>query len=663
VVGLTAIGTLAHQLEDRLERIREGEKRPSSQEITRLLGAVTEIEKMVAALKGERPAAPLEAPAIGPEALPRVPEAARVADAPPAGAAPETIRTSRTETIRTSSTETIRTSSTETIRTSSTETIRILDADLDRLTRLTNEIHIHHGRLKRMAAALTGAVKAQGSLSPGRAPNLGRQQAGGDIDLLEQQLQGATELSREMTDLIKRMRLVPVERIAHLLEKAVRDLGVETGKKIGFAIEGGALSLDRALLEQVKAPLLHLLRNSVIHGIEAVDERRRQGKAPEGAIKLTFAKDKGGARISCEDDGRGLDAQLIREKAMEKKLIDGAAAAAMTDADALHLVLRSGLSLASDLTQLAGRGVGLDVVKDCVSALGGALEIASAKGRFTRFTMTLPLSIDTMPVFAVRIARQRLLIPMQNMLATRLVAPAQIAHAAGKAVVQFNGAPIPLVPLTELMESETAQAPSRWRRAVIVKADIDMAALAVDAMEGRKEIIPQPLEGPLARIAHLQAAAIMADGDPAFVLDLPGILEKIKALPGQDAAHLKDRPGPVVMVVDDSLTARRLMAGILGAQGYRVVTAGSGDEALEIMGTEQVALFVVDIEMPGLDGFELSARIRGNQRYGATPIIILSTRGSEEDKQKGMAVGANAYFVKGGFDQETFLATVESEIS
>jgi CheY-like chemotaxis protein len=185
----------------------------------------------------------------------------------------------------------------------------------------------------------------------------------------------------------------------------------------------------------------------------------------------------------------------------------------------------------------------------------------------------------------------------------------------------------------------------------------------VDALEGRKEIIPQPLEGRLADIDHLQAAAIMGDGDPAFVLDLSGILEKIKVLPVPDAAHFTVRPDHVVMVVDDSLTSRSLIAGILSAKGYRVVSAGSGEEALEIMETDEVDLFVVDIEMPGLDGFELSERIRGNRRYGATPIIILSTRGSEKDKQKGLAVGANAYMVKGSFDQEEFLATVGSQIS
>jgi two-component system chemotaxis sensor kinase CheA len=167
----------------------------------------------------------------------------------------------------------------------------------------------------------------------------------------------------------------------------------------------------------------------------------------------------------------------------------------------------------------------------------------------------------------------------------------------------------------------------------------------------------------LAKIAHLQAAAILADGDPAFVLDVPGILEKIKALPVQEAARIQDQPGHAVMVVDDSLTTRKLMEGILSAEGYRVVPAGSGDQALEIMETDKVDLFVVDIEMPGLDGFELSERIRRSRQYQATPIIILSTRGSDADKQKGMAVGANAYIVKSTFDQEEFLATVGSLIS
>jgi chemotaxis protein histidine kinase CheA len=594
---------------------------------------------MIEALKEERPAAPDRTRATGATPKPQASEPAQEGKVPRAAAAPETIR--------------------------------ILDADLDRLSRLTNEIHIHHGRLKSAAAALAGTVRRKGLSLRGTAKNRRRQAAGNepgapverDTELLEQQIHSAAELSREMTDVIKQMRLTPVESMAHRFEKAVRDLGLETGKTIDFAIAGRDLYLDRALLDQVKEPLFHLLRNSVIHGIETTGERQHRSKAPGGSIKLTFAKDRGGVRISCEDDGRGLDAQTIRQKAIDIKMIDADAAVAMTDDEALHLVLRSGLSLATGLTQLAGRGVGLDVVKDCVNRLGGALEIASAKGRFTRFTMTLPLSIDTIPVFAVRTARQRLLIPLQNMLATRLVAPAQIAHAAGKPVIEFNDAPIALIPLADLLDIETPSAPSKWRRAVIVKANIDTAALWVDALEGRKEIIPQPLNGRLAKIAHLQAAAILEDGDPAFVLDVPGILETIKALPLRKKAHMQDRPGHAVMVVDDSLTSRRLIERMLSAEGYRVVAAGSGDQALELMEIDDVDLFVVDIEMPGLDGFELSQRIRGNRRYRAAPIIILSTRGSDADKQKGLAVGANAYIVKGTFDQEEFLATVGSLMS
>jgi two-component system chemotaxis sensor kinase CheA len=639
VVRLTAIGTLAHRMEDRLARVKERKARVSPRQITRLLGEATEIGKMIEALKEQRPAAPVRDRATGAKPEPRGEEPAWGGKAPPTAAAPETIR--------------------------------ILDADLDRLSRLTNEIHIQHGRLKSAAAALAAAVREKGRTYHGTAKNQRRQHAGSQAgapiarktDLLEQQIHSAAELSREMTDVIKKMRLTPVGNIAHLFEKAVRDLGVETGKKIDFTMTDRALYLDRALLDRVTEPLFHLLRNSVIHGIEPAVERQRMGKMPGGSIKLTFAKDRGSVRISCDDDGRGLDAQMIRDKAIDKKVIDAHAAAAMTDDEALHLILRSGLSLATGLTQLAGRGVGLDVVKDCVNSLGGVLEIASAKGRFTRFTMTLPLSVDTIPVFGVRSARQRLLIPLQNMLATQLVAPAQIAHAAGKPVIEFNDAPIALIPLADLLESETPSPPSKWRRAVIVKANIDIAALWVDALEGRKEVIPQPLQGRLAKIAHLQAAAILADGDPAFVLDVPGILEKIKALPLQKAARMRDRPGHAVMVVDDSLTSRRLIEGMLSAEGYRVVAAGSGDQSLELMETDDVDLFVVDIEMPGLDGFELSQRIRGSRRYRATPIIILSTRGSDADKQKGMAVGANAYIVKGTFDQEEFLATVGSLIS
>lgn len=639
VVQLTEISGMAHDMENCLARVKESKKSVSSREITELLGLTTELEKLLDTLKDGGTETSIQAPPIETLSKPQT---------------PETIRGEK-----------------EQSREVMPETIRIPASDLDRLNRLTNEIHINNGRLKNISGTLAGIMRKRRRLTHGMANNGKLQQPGIDLDLLlerdidrlEQEIQSANELSREMTDAIKAMRLIPVESIAYLFEKAVRDFGIETGKKIEFSITGREHFLDRALLDLVKEPIFQLLRNSVIHGIEGADERQSVGKVAEGSIQLIFARDRGSVRIICDDDGRGLDAQMIREKAVEDKMIDAEVAATMTADESLYLVLRSGLSMASSLTQLAGRGVGMDVVRDCVTGLAGTLEIASAKDRFTRFTMTLPLSIDIIPVFAVRIARLCFMIPLQNLVSTRLVTPAEIAYVAGKPVIQFNGAPIPLAPLANLLEIETASAHSEKFRVVIVKANIDTAALVVDELEGRKEIMVQSLQGRLCKIAHLMATTISADGNPAYVLDTPSILEAIKFLPVQTTARENDKPVPTVMVVDDSLTTRRLIEEILGAEGYRILPAGSGEQALGILETEKVDLFVVDIEMPGLDGFELSKRIRGSGEYQTVPIVILSTHGSDADKRKGMVAGANAYIVKSTFDQEAFLATVGSLIS
>lgn len=625
VVRLGAISQLAHQMEDRLALFRDRKKEVSSQDITLLLEAATTLGEMLAAVKEGRPD-PFEAPA--PDAGPQ--EGAIL-----------------------------------------TETTRIKAADLDRLTRLANEAQIYNHRLKNMVSSLARMMKKTTRSPRGmeRKPELHQSwidllaETEKCVDDLERSIGTAADLSREMTDVIRAMRLVAIDSISHLFEKAARDLTVETGKDIDFAIEGGDLYLDRSLLDQTREPIFHLLRNSVIHGIEAPAERQSRGKAPAGSIRIKFEKDGGRACISCYDDGRGLDAKMIRDRAVQLELVDLETAASMPDDEALYLILRSGLSCADSPTELAGRGVGLDVVQDTVTGLGGSLEIESETGIFSRFTLTLPLSIDVLSVFAVRVAGRRLLLPLQNVLATRLVLRDEIAQQAGKPVIQFNGAPIPLVRLADLLGIATAADSFAKSWATIVRANVDTAALVVDGLEGRKEIMPRPLAGRLKKMDHLHAATILSDGDPAFVLDVPSLLEKVKTLPAKEEASVQGRPRPTVMVVDDSMTARRLIEGILSPEGYRVTLARSGQEALEMMEKDNVDLFVIDIQMPGIDGFELSERIRSSQQYRAAPIVILSTRGSDADKRRGIAVGANAYIVKGTFDQEEFLTTVGSLVA
>ncbi len=533
---------------------------------------------------------------------------------------------------------------------------------MDRINRLANELLIGSDRLKKAGGRLERILR-RGKGIDGGAGGGPHRWAGHELEKglseMERQVTSSAILSRELIDIIRATRLSAVETMACLFEKAVRDLALKSGRRVVFSIEGRQMRLDRGLLERIREPVYHLLRNSIIHGIESPEERGRRNKPQEAALVLRFEKEVGCARISCSDDGRGLDPVSIRRKAVETGLISREDAETLSDEDALYLILRSGFTTAGTLTELAGRGVGLDVVKGCVSGLGGTLAIESEKGAFTCFTLTLPLSVDLLPVFAVRAAGRNCLIPLHNTVETRLVKAEEIGWEAGRPVVLEDGAPVSLVSLAERLGVVSGRPVPVRQKVLLLRSNIDTIALGVDEIVGREAVIPRPLAGRLANVRHIRASAILGNGEPAFILDVPGLLEGVKAMPPEIPERKASPEPPSIMVVDDSLTTRALIQGILTTEGYGVIPAASGEEALSRLTGRKVALLIIDIEMPGMDGFELSERIRRLPDHRQTPIVILSSHGSDADKRRGIEVGANAFLVKGSFEQNEFLTTVE----
>jgi two-component system chemotaxis sensor kinase CheA len=673
LVKLPAISGFAHAIEDYLAPFRNPEVVISADNVTRLLDAVTLLGKMVDAVKAGEPEDSVDISAglaqLQQGAPQSLPASEIVVDTIGIGTKEEAVSSADTEQqTKKVSLET----SNDRERNTTDETIRIEASELERLGKLANEILINNSFVKDILSPFVDLAriwnKTDFATSQGGLPkeiyshDSLRERFEQSIGMLEQRTANTLELARELSDTIQTMHLVAVGQSTYLFEKSVRDLAVETGRQVNLNIEGRDLRLNRALLDRIQGPVYHLLRNSIIHGLEDPAQRREAGKPPAGSISLRFEKEMGRVRIICSDDGRGLDAQQLRESAVAKKIIGPQVAAGLSDEESFYLILRSGFSSAKELSELAGRGIGLDVVQDCISGLGGSISIESEPGKSTNFTMILPLSIDLIKVFAVQVADHRFLIPFRNLVETRLVAEADIDLEAGNPVVRYNGNPIPLIGLAELMALPQASLRPANAKVVLAKGNHETIALVVDEFDGTAEIMPKTLVGRLDDIENILFSTIMPNGDPAFVLDLPEVVVKAKKHKVKADFSNEDIPAPLVLVVDDSLTTRILVEGILSNKGYRVIIAKSGEEALEQIGANEFDLMVTDVEMPGIDGFELTKQVRQIEKVGSLPIIILSSLGSDDEKRRGINAGANAYVVKGEFDQDELLSTVESLI-
>ncbi|MCP3944386.1 MAG: response regulator [Desulfobacteraceae bacterium] len=544
------------------------------------------------------------------------------------------------------------------------ETIRIKIDVLDQITKLSNEILINNIWLKNMTGDMTDLVKKWEHLPTKFKdnPGISLEKIEQGLGWLEKKVSDTAALSREISDLIKETHMVPVKPLLFMYEKFVRDLSLEIGKKIKFETKGSDIYLGRSLLDQIKEPIFHLLRNCIIHGIEAPEERLDRGKTESGTICLEFIKEMGQVHIICYDDGRGLDAQAIKNRSVEKGLLTQNAVEAISDVDAYYLILKSGYSSAKIVTEFAGRGVGLDVVKNCISGMGGAISLESKKLGFCRIILTLPLSIDLTSIFAVQVMDQYYLFPFRTVIETRLIKEKQIFFETGKPVISYNETPIPLVRLSEILNISGAEKQTGSLSIILVKGDFEILALVVDKLIGRMEVMPRKLEGRLGQIPNFLSSTILADGYPGFILDVAGIIEISKTLIMSDLKEKTEHRKPDILVIDDSMTTSMLIEGMLSSNGYNVTLAKNGEQALEIFSQQDFDLFVTDIQMPGIDGFELSKKIRQLHRYKDAPIVILSSLGSDAELRKGLEVGANAYIVKGTFDEDEFLSTIGSLI-
>jgi two-component system, chemotaxis family, sensor kinase CheA len=464
---------------------------------------------------------------------------------------------------------------------------------------------------------------------------------------------------RQVQDSAERLRMLPVESLFVALERTARDAAQSLGKRVAFVGKGGDVRLDAHVLRGVERALVQAVRNAVAHGIEPEAERRASGKPREGRVSVSVERAGRRVAFTCRDDGAGVDLNEVRRAARA----GGVAGADTLSKDALiDLLLKGGLTTSAEVNAVAGRGIGLDVVRDAAKRLNGSLELDTEAGRGTALRLIVPVSVASLEVLLVQAAGRHAAIPLDAVRSTLRLQTADLAGMPGRETILFDGKVVPFTPLARAFATREASAAlvNDARSAVVVEASGALAALGVERLRGTGNVVLRALPelAPADRV--VAGASLDVEGRPELVLDPESLVALAQRTGGVSAAQ--QPPQKPILVVDDSLTTRMLEQSILESAGYAVEVAVSAEEALEKAHKTAYALCLVDVEMPGMDGFELVRTMRADPVLRQVPAILVTSRAAAEDRARGEEVGANDYVVKGEFNQNALLERIRGLI-
>jgi two-component system chemotaxis sensor kinase CheA len=471
---------------------------------------------------------------------------------------------------------------------------------------------------------------------------------GSTVDQMDRELQ-------QLRDAAERLRLAPVDSLFVALERTARDIAQTLGKQVTFEGKGGNIRLDAHVLETMRDALIQIVRNAVAHGIEADRERTADGKPQSG--RITVGVSRRGRRIvfECRDDGRGLDLDAVRRAAVQRGLIEPAAQQLGAD-ELTRMLLGGGISTSTTVTGVSGRGVGLDVVRDAMARLHGEVTVRSEPGIGTTFELAIPPSLASMEALIVDAGGSPVAIPLDAVRRTLRVDARDISRAAVGASIPYERQAIAFIPLSSALDGTRWPADRNWT-AVVVAGAGGLAAIGVDRMLGTARIVVRPLPDGLAASPIVAGALLDPESNPQLILDPDGLVAVARR---GDAGGLEPPPQRrPVLVVDDSLTTRMLEQSILESAGYEVDAVVSAEAALDAVRRKPYALILVDVEMPGMDGFTFVERIRSDPILRGIPAILVTSLAAPEDRQRGRDAGAQGYIVKSEFDQAELLAMIK----
>jgi len=474
-------------------------------------------------------------------------------------------------------------------------------------------------------------------------------------------------MTRDMQDDLLRTRMVEFEGLSERLYRVVRQAAKETGKTVRLDIVGGAIEIDRGVLERMTGPFEHLLRNSVDHGVELPEARLAAGKDASGLITITVAQSGNEVAVEFADDGGGIDLARVRERAIERGLLP--ADAERSDAELAQLIFTPGFSTAETVTELAGRGVGLDVVRSEVNGMGGRIETFSESGRGSRFRLLLPLTTAVTQVVMLRCGELRVAVPSTLIEIVRRVPSAEVERGYAEGKIEYAGQTVPFFWLASLLHGGMrGDAIGRTQFVVVIRSAAQRVAVHIDEVIGNQEVVVKNVGPQLARMPGLAGVTLLPSGAVALIYNpvalaavyADTVRERMRAqtlepsAPQVQAAPVRT---PMVMVVDDSLTVRRVTERLLKREGYRVVTAKDGLDALERLAEERPVILLSDIEMPRMDGFDLVRNVRADPKLVGLPVVMISSRIAQKHRDYAATLGVEHYLGK-PYSEEELLSLV-----
>ncbi|MFH1081487.1 MAG: response regulator [Pseudomonadota bacterium] len=463
---------------------------------------------------------------------------------------------------------------------------------------------------------------------------------------------------------MKKILMLPFSTLLESFPKFVRDLSRDQDKDIELVIGGEEIEIDRRILEEMRVVFIHLLRNAIDHGIEKPEVRLRNKKPPRGKIKIMVSRMDGNkVDILLSDDGIGMDMQALKEVSVKRGMISSEDAAKLTDQDLPAIVFQSGVSTSPIITDISGRGLGLAIVREKIENLGGQIVLETHRYTGTSFNMTLPLTLITFRGLLVTVAEREFIVPTTNVERVVRMKRDEIKTVENRDTLSLNGVAIPLLRLADILELTGKNGDLPMMTVLVLGSQGKRIGFSVDEVMGEQEVLIKNLSRPLSRVRNIAGATILGSGRVAPVLNVSDLMKSAaKAAvhgPKPDRAETK---GEVirksVLVVEDSITSRMLLKNIFETAGYLVSTAVDGVDAMTMLKTEKFDIVVSDVDMPRMNGFNLTEKIRGDKKLSELPVVLVTALESREDKERGIDVGANAYIVKSSFDQSNLLEVI-----
>lgn len=676
IIGLQPVVSLAHALEDFFVAAQKGERKIEQTQTDILLAAVDGLSRLCKRTESDP--------------QPYLQRLAVLTDHPSAPTTATSVENTKSATEPKGDTLYAPVASATQTTTSSTDVpeqiVRVASASITRIMGLAGETVVQSQSLAPLAARLqqirrsldqqtTLLEKLQEHIPQQGEPLLQRLRATmlRSHELLQQGCADFDGLTRRAGDLSERLyrevltsRMRPFREGVQGFDRMVRDLARQLDKKVKFEILGQDTRVDRDVLSRLEAPLTHLLRNSLDHGLQSAEERTAAGKNPENRLTLQALHWAGFLTVRISDDGRGIDVEHVRTKILERGLHDPASLPDLTEEEVIEFLFLPGFSTASNVTELSGRGVGLDVVREMLRTLGGQVQVENRPGQGVTFQLRLPVTRSVARVLLVQIAGETFALPLSRIDRLLRITPPDIHRLEGQTYLRDNGDNIGLVDAAMLLGlGSCGIGNDKKMPVVVVRTGTELRGLRVDSFMGERELVIKPLDPRLGKVRDITALLVLEDGEIVLMLDvddLSGTIRTLNTSPEYVAAEEEVKPQSRrrrVLVVEDSLTVREMERRLLEDAGYEVVTAIDGVDGWLNARASRFDLLVSDIDMPRMTGLELVRTLRADPQFSALPIVLVSYKDRSEDKTAGQEAGADRYLTKGGFQSGEFLATVE----